>query len=128
MIPQQLQDPTTMFHNHSMFTQMPCFLLRISIGLLFIYGIINNTLMIVISTLIVIFFTWKYVKMTLTQPIWKNYLRTIMIYTLVVVLVLFQSKLPHPEYTKLICGILIIVDAMMGQQSRYISEVMGSLK
>ena len=117
MIPKKLEDPTTIFHNHTMLTYLPCVLIRISLGLAIIYGLIPHIGISVIALIIVVMFSLKLYLNT-----WKNYLRTIIIYSLVIIIL---NVLPENNNKNLICGLLVIFDAILGQQSRFTAGLLG---
>jgi len=119
MIPEIFRDNTTFIKNHSLNTYMFCVLLRIILGL----GIITNKLpakfIIILSVLVIIVFSNKFIKL---PKVWKNYLRTVIVYSIVLMLtVLFNNKYNY------VSGILIIVDALMGLQTRHIFDRLGYL-
>lgn len=72
------------------------------------------------SLLILLFFVYKKV----INPVsWKNYERTLYVYGLIAVLTHLQPYVNFSEASlQMWCGFLIIVDALMGQQSYYIAR------
>jgi hypothetical protein len=66
-----------------------------------------------------IFFIYKYV----TTKTWKVYARSVL--TLVLVLVLLQFV--QTDRSKTVAGTLLIVDAMMGLQSRYTATLLKTM-
>jgi len=84
-----------------------CTLSRVIIGL---YILTNDVQLTYLYALVVLFF---YYKMTKNPRSWKNYARTMYAYT-----VCFVIGRKHPR----LCGLLIITDALIGQQSRYEAE------
>jgi hypothetical protein len=106
-----------------MFTYLPCVLIRISIALLFMYGVINNLAMTILSTLIVLMFLWKYIK--IGSNVWKNYLRTVLIYSLIIVVINVLPASLQVNKTALV-GMLIIIDALLGQQSRFSAQLLSN--
>ena len=113
------QDNTTIIKNHTMKTYIFCVLFRILLGLLIITNKLSKKLIIIISLLVIIIFLYKYFKLPL---VWKVYLRTILIYTTVLILTVLSTRsLDNRDnnYNN-ISGTLIIIDALMGLQSRHI--------
>lgn len=117
MIPEVLRDNTTIVKNHTLKTHIFCILLRISIGLLLITNNIPKNIIQILSLFIIITFTYKFFKI---EHIWKVYLRTVLSYAIVLFLV---TKYDDRYYN--VAGTIIIVDALMGLQSRHIFEQIG---
>ena len=119
MIPEILRDKTTMIKNHTLKTYIFCILLRIAIGLAVIFKVIPVAILQILSIFIVVTFLYKFMKI---EIIWKNYLRTVLIYAIVLFLITkFNTK-----YIEL-CGLLIIFDALMGLQSYHTFNQIGYL-
>jgi hypothetical protein len=115
-----LVDKTTMVKNHTTFTYLPCVILRIVIGL-YIFSFADSKLItLILSAFAIIFFSYKYMILNTT---WKNYLRTVLIYSVALSLSLYD----YSKYHKLI-GTLIIIDALFGLQSRFIFEQISMIK
>ena len=119
MIPDLLQDKTTIVYPHSLKTHIWCILLRCLIGFGIITNKIPNLIVILLSLFISISFTLKYFKL---PNVWKVYERTILVYFIVLLL-----SLVYKDKYNWLSGTLIIVDALMGMQSRHIFEKMGLL-
>jgi hypothetical protein len=119
MIPELLRDNTTIVKNHSLKTHIFCILLRISIGLLIITDKISKNIIQLLSLFVVLMFAYKFFKL---PNVWKVYMRTVLFYTIVLFLVTKYDN----KYNN-IAGTLIIVDALMGLQSRHIFEQIGKV-
>jgi hypothetical protein len=119
MISEILRDKTTIIKNHTLKTYIFCILLRISIGLLIITDKIPISILQILSIFVVITFLYKFFKI---EKIWKNYLRTVLIYAIVLFLITKFNK----KYIEL-CGLLIIFDALMGLQSYHTFYQIGYL-
>ena len=117
MIPEVLRDNTTIVKNHTLKTHIFCILLRISIGLLLITNNIPKNIIQILSLFVIITFTYKFFKI---EHIWKVYLRTVLSYAVVFFLV---TKYNDRYYN--VAGTIIIIDALMGLQSRHIFEQIG---
>lgn len=117
MIPEVLRDNTTIVKNHTLKTHIFCILLRISIGLLLITNNIPKNIIQILSLFVIITFTYKFFKI---EHIWKVYLRTVLSYAIVLFLV---TKYNDRYYN--VAGTIIIIDALMGLQSRHIFEQIG---
>lgn len=116
-IPDRLQDKNTYYYktknkNHPLINYLGCVILRISIGLLIFNKILPNIVIYILSILIIIFFTDKFLNSPST---WKNYPRTVLVYS---ILPIFTKQKTDHNYG----GLLIIIDALMGLQSRYIQN------
>ena len=120
MIPEVYRDNTTIVKNHSKYSHLGCVVLRCIIGILVINKIIPTKILLILSLIITIGFTYKYFKL---QNIWKVFLRTIIVYAIIAILILKYND----KYTT-VYGILIIVDALMGLQSRHIFDRLSLLK
>ena len=113
------QDNTTIVKNHTIKTYIFCVLFRILLGLLVITNKLRKNLIIIISLSAIIIFLYKYFKLPL---VWKVYLRTILIYTTVLILTVLSTRSLNNRDNNYnnISGTLIIIDALMGLQSRHI--------
>lgn len=119
MIPELLRDNTTIVKNHTLKTHIFCILLRICIGLLIITDNVPTKIIQLLSFFVVLMFTYKFFKL---PNIWKVYLRTVLFYSIVFFLITkFDNKYNN------VAGTLIIVDALMGLQSRHIFEQIGKV-
>ena len=117
MIPESLRDNTTIIKNHSLKTYIFCILLRIVIGLLLVTNNMPKRIIQILSLFIIVTFTYKFFKI---EHIWKVYLRTVLTYAVVLFLV---TKYNDTYYN--VAGTIIIIDALMGLQSRHIFEQIG---
>jgi len=117
MIPELLRDNTTIVKNHSLKTHIFCILLRIVIGLLLVTNNMPKRIIQILSLFIIVTFTYKFFKI---EHIWKVYLRTVLTYAVVLFLV---TKYNDTYYN--VAGTIIIIDALMGLQSRHIFEQIG---
>ena len=129
MIPERLEDQFTITYQkgkrHNVYTHLGCILLRIILGLLIYFkiGIFKNILFLLCLLItIIIFFSNKLYK---TQnKTWKIYIRTILFYSISALI----NSIEHYKYntfnsqTKNITGLLIIIDSLMGLQSRHIQN------
>lgn len=97
-----------------------CILLRIFLGILLISNILSDKYILILVILILIIFGYKFYKIyTNKKNIWKNYLRNNLIYFIILILQLLKV-----DNKNQLSGLLIIFDALMGQQSRYITTNM----
>jgi hypothetical protein len=119
MIPEKLRDNTTIVKNHTLKTHMFCILLRIIIGLMIITDNLSKSIIQLLSLFVIITFSYKFFKLL---DIWKVYLRTVLAYSIVLFLVTKYNN----KYNN-IAGTIIIVDSLMGLQSRHIFEKIGLL-
>jgi TRAP-type C4-dicarboxylate transport system permease large subunit len=119
MIPELLRDNTTIIKNHTIKTHIFCILLRIIIGLLIITDNIPKVVIQLLCLFVIIVFLYKFFKI---EHIWKVYLRTVLTYGIVLFLVTQYNK----KYN-IVAGTLIIIDSLLGLQSRHIFEQIGFL-
>ena len=117
MIPELVKDNTTIIKNHTLKTHIFCILLRIAIGLLIITDNLSQFIIQILSIFVIIIFSYKFLKI---EHIWKVYLRTILIY----IIVLFLVTKYNNKYNS-VAGTLIIIDSLLGLQSRHIFEQIG---
>jgi len=119
MIPEILRDRTTIVKNHTLKTYIFCILLRISIGLLVIADKIPVTILQILSIFVIVTFLLKFIKI---EKIWKNYLRTVLVYAIILFLITkYKSR-----YIEL-AGLLIIFDSLMGLQTYHNFNQIGYL-
>jgi len=119
MIPEILRDNTTIIKDHTIKSYIFCVLLRIAIGLSIITDKLPTKIIIILAVFVVIAFSYKFYKL---PNVWKVYLRTVLVYFIVLILSLKYNN----RYNN-ISGTLIIVDALMGLQSRHIFDRIGLL-
>jgi hypothetical protein len=119
MIPEIYKDNTTIRKNHTEYTHLFCVLIRITIGSLIILDKIPVLFVLLLSLFVIGMFSYKYFKL---KNVWKVYLRTILIYSLVGI-----SAYIYKEKYNNINGLLIIIDALMGLQSRHHFDRLGLL-
>jgi hypothetical protein len=129
MLPDRLEDINTIIYKsgkkHNVYTHLGCILLRILLGLLIYFkiGVFKNILFLICLYIsVLVFFTHK---LLLTKnKTWKVYIRTILIYTLSLII----NSLENYKYNNFnsniinISGLLIIIDSLMGLQSRHIQS------
>jgi len=117
-IPERLRDESlSCTKNNTSLLFIFCIIIRIVLGMLVFYNVIPPIFIYILSAFIIVAFSYKYI---FNKKIWKNYLRTIILYTLVIIFTsLNKSRLNKSNFN--IGGIIIIFDALMGQQSRFIT-------
>ena len=120
MIPEIYRDNTTIVKNHPLRNHLACVILRISLGVLVINNTIPTKILILLCLFVVLTFGNKFFKL---PNVWKVYLRTVLIYATIGLLILRYGD----KYTN-IYGTLMIVDALMGLQSRHIFDRLSLLK
>ncbi len=115
-----LTDNTTEYKEHDLLTHLACASLRVTLGMLVINNGIdfnqkkNKNMFMGLLIILIILFTIKYTKLMYNEKlVWKVYQRMIMAYTCAVICIKYGS---YKE-----AGMLMIVDALMGVQSRQIS-------
>lgn len=129
MIPERLEDKFTATYQkgqrHNTYTHLGCVLLRIILGLLIYFkiGFFKNILFLLcLYITILIFFSHK--LFITKNKTWKVYIRTILYYTISLLI----NSLDHYKFNifnsqiRNISGLLIIIDSLMGLQSRHIQN------
>ncbi len=119
MIPEVYRDNTTMVKNHSTYSHLGCVILRCVLGVLVINKTIPTKILLILSLIIAIGFAYKYFKL---KNVWKVFSRTVIVYAIIAILILKYNDKYSTVY-----GILIIVDALMGLQSRHIFDRLSLL-
>lgn len=111
---------TALYPRHNVFTHMGCVLLRTTIGLTLMRHNLSPTIrmtIIQIIVIVIILFGYKYITHTVNQvQTWKVYPRMLITYLSALYLI---NR--HDEQS---AGVLIIVDALMGLQSRHMASVL----
>lgn len=115
-LPQHLIDTTTLIPNHSIYAHFGCVALRCFLGLYLITlyegrRVEFGLFVAVLATALALFLY----KSIFARKTWKVYSRTVLTLALTLILLLFAEK----DAAKLVAGTLLIVDAMMGLQSRF---------
>lgn len=120
-IPAHLVDSTTLVKNHTMYTHLGCVALRCVIGLFFLLqyqqSTNENIAFFSLFGVLLVFFLYKFIFVNKT---WKVFLRTIITLALSIILMLTAEK----ETAGTAVGLLLIVDGLMGLQSRYTATLL----
>ena len=120
-IPAHLVDPTTLVKGHTMYSHLGCVALRCAIGLFFLLAYTQSMAEDVIFSMLfgglLLFFLYKFFRVKKT---WKVYLRTVVTLALSIILMLTAEK----DTAGTAVGLLLIVDALMGLQSRYTATLL----
>ena len=119
MIPEIYRDNTTIVKNHSMINHVGCVIIRIGLGILVLNNTIPTNILGIFCLFIVLGFGNKFFKL---PNVWKVYIRTVLVYATIGLLILLYGN----KYTT-VYGTLIIVDALMGLQSRHIFDRLSLL-
>jgi hypothetical protein len=117
-IPERLRDDSlSCTKNNTSLLFILCIIIRIVLGILVFYNIIPSIFIYLLSAFIIVAFSFKsyYNKKT-----WKNYLRTIISYILVIIFTILNNYGPK-KHDFNISGLIIIFDVLLGQQSRFIT-------
>jgi len=118
-IPERLRDDSlSSTKNNTSLLFIFCIFIRIMLGILVFYNIIPSIVIYLLSAFIIVAFSYKsyYNKKT-----WKNYLRTIISYILVIIFTILNNYSSN-KHNFNIGGIIIILDVLLGQQSRFITS------
>ncbi len=116
----QFRDTFTWIPNHTALSHLGCVLLRCALGLVLLMEVGGQGMVwgwIALCAAVVGFFASKLV---LTRnATWKVYTRTMLVYVLVAVLLYFEKRD--------VAGALIVVDALMGLQSRHMARLLSAI-
>lgn len=110
MIPERLKDKTIITSGQA---YPLCIILRIILGICIYFRCFSNEIICILSILIICAFTLKFKKVGNTT--WKVHLRTIALYSSILTLTIADKKSKYNP-----AGLLAIVDAMAGLQSKLI--------
>jgi hypothetical protein len=120
----KILDDTLVYKHHNEFTHMGCVLIRSTMGLVLMSKKISDEtvraiMIVMIATLII--FTIKYIRLVLIKKrvLWKHYPRFILAYSVALYLLLTGRRES--------AGTLILVDALMGLQSRHTAAVVSHI-
>lgn len=115
-IPERINDKTTIYYKnynkyHPLKNYLFCVIIRIILGLIIYNNLLSKTVIYILSILIIIVFLTKFIN---NNANWKVYERTILLYSLI----------PYFTYKNNndISSLLIIIDAVLGLQSRHIAN------
>lgn len=113
MIPSHLRDPVLKI-SPSLYTF--CIFLRVSLAFLvfFVSFSYKNSIVLLFALSIIAFFVYKQM---VNPRSWKNYVRTILLYSAIATLAYRQ-----PAQWERYAGLLILIDVAMGQQTWYIAH------
>ena len=114
-IPTRLKDQqlTSTTKKNPNFYYIICIILRIILGILVYYEYIPNNYIYLFSIFIISVFSFKYIN---KKRNWKNYIRPVINYSLVITFTYLN------DYNTNIGGIFIILDTLLGQQSKFIQS------
>lgn len=121
-VPTQLRDPALIL---SPDTYSLCLLVRLLLGTWICLSESRFTAL--CSCLLSAFVVLGLMRKSKTNPSsWKNYRRAIMIYSMCFLLAYANlADLAYPSRLSMMNGTLVIFDALMGQQSKYIATTYG---
>lgn len=101
--------------HHTQFTYLFCIILRILIGICIMNADIPQWIIIMFLLIIIIVFGFKYYNnLKNKNNSWKNYQRHVLMYCIALITQLINSKDKNE-----ITGLIIIIDSLMGQSSRF---------
>ena len=113
-IPERLQDESlTCTKNNTSLLFIFCIIIRIVLGMLVFYKVIPPLFIYILSAFIIVAFSYK---LLFNKRTWKNYLKTIISYILVIIFTALNKSNLN------IGGIIMIFDALMGQHTRFITS------
>jgi hypothetical protein len=123
-MPTHLEDTTTALYSkgrkHTVFTYLFCIIIRIILGLLIYYKVSIFKYLIFLIPLFLSFIIFTGYKFNKTQnKTWKVYLRTLLVSVISIII----SILNKNENNN-ISGLLIIIDSLLGLQSRHSTSVL----
>lgn len=113
-IPERLQDESlTCTKNNTSLLFIFCVIIRIVLGMLVFYKVIPSLFIYILSAFIIVVF---FIKFKYNKRTWKNYLKTIISYILVIIFTALNKSNLN------IGGIIMIFDVLLGQQSRFVTS------
>ena len=113
-IPERLQDESlTCTKNNTSLLFIFCIIIRIVLGMLVFYKVIPPLFIYILSAFIIVAFSYK---LLFNKRTWKNYLKTIISYILVIIFTALNKSNLN------IGGIIMIFDVLLGQQSRFVTS------
>ncbi len=115
-IPLELQDNTV---RSPLWTYWLCMAIRITLGLVLLVSKNHLAHQIITVALILPFLGLGYKLIKLGLRLWKNYIRHSVLHGIAIVLLL-AAFYKHSDWLVKPAGLLLIIDAMMGWQSRFI--------
>jgi hypothetical protein len=106
---------------HTQFSHLFCILLRIFIGILILSGSLDKKYIIYLCLFIIIIFGSKFIFIKNNKDTtWKNYLKIVISYLTILIIQSYDI-----DNKNTISGLLIIVDAMISQQTRHATTIMS---
>lgn len=123
-ISSKLLDDSLVFKHHNGITYIPCILLRTAIGTSLLapkVSIRHRRIISIILLVAIVIFASKYIFQVLIRKkvLWKNYPR----FVLTALVSLFLLNTGRESFA----GILLIVDAMMGSDSRHVAYIVSQM-
>jgi hypothetical protein len=120
-IPNELIDKTLVSGKYASYVYIFCIFLRFVLGYLILNKKINNMFIYLLSAFVILNFSIKRNEFIKTNTkTWKIYGRTIGAYSLLILNTYFNNDLKQKEYN--IGGLIVIIDALLGIESRYIAS------
>ena len=101
-----------------------CIPIRLTIALIFLSGIIPLKFLPYIALLFLFTAFGLYRKSQVSGNSWKCYQRAILVYTLIALMIFINMYKPIPNVMTVI-GVLMVVDVLMGIQSKHVFEKLG---
>lgn len=120
-IPERLQDNTLLCtKNNTALFYIICIIIRIILGILIFENKISNNIIYILSSIIIIIFLYKYsYNIYKSKKNWKNYPKTIILYSLVIIFTYLNTNNNNN-----IAGILIMFDLLLGIDNKHITSNM----
>lgn len=117
IVDELVDESLRLYPNHTIFTHLGCVLLRLLMGMCLIESSKYNGVILVVLALAIISFGSKYLRIARANKkiLWKFYPRMVLAYSMAV----YYIKTGRPR----VAGLLVIVDALMGFQSRHMASV-----
>jgi len=120
-IPDHLVDKSLVSGIYAPYVYIFCIFLRFILGYLILNKKINNIFIYLLSAFVILIFSNKRNKFIKNNiKTWKLYGRTIGAYSLLIIFTYFNINLKQKDYN--IGGLIIIIDALLGVESRYIAS------
>ena len=101
-----------------------CIPLRLAIGIVLISGVIPTKFLPIVGLLLLGVAGGLFYKSQISGNSWKCYQRAIIVYMLIATLI-FTNMVYPIKNIELVAGLLMIVDVLMGIQSKHVFEKLG---
>ena len=110
------------------FYEAMCIPLRITLASLFLLGLFPNKALPYFTLLLCLAMFGFTRKLFMLRSVWKTYLRAVLVYGLIVMLISYNVFVSPVNNISTVIGILLLMDVLMGIQSKHIFSLLGHIK